>query len=209
MPVYRFHVGFGFGASNGFVMHEFQEFLGRLMGGVVRAVNVRVGSKGEWARRFRWIEGGVHELFVCGYSYIEGEDADRLVTGETCDPVLPSRVGEDGRRCRRRGRARTRGEGRDDDGTAMPKEDDDETSRRMTGRRGAKGVRGRQRPDDDVEGGRRGAEGEATTKRRGGRRDEYVEEDDGRARDRGGTTGRRFWPSNRGEEWEGAENLGI
>ncbi|KAK9935813.1 hypothetical protein M0R45_012689 [Rubus argutus] len=39
IPVHRFHVGFGFGTSNGFIIHEFEEFLRRLIGGVVREIH--------------------------------------------------------------------------------------------------------------------------------------------------------------------------
>lgn len=94
VPVHRFYVGFGFGASNGFVMHEFQEFLGRMMGGVVREAKVRVGVEGEWVRLGE-VGGGEERRipvdlkedceYVCvRYSYVEGRgDEEQLVAGET------------------------------------------------------------------------------------------------------------------------------
>ncbi|KAL0363094.1 UNVERIFIED_CONTAM: hypothetical protein Scaly_1264600 [Sesamum calycinum] len=42
VTIHRFHVGFGFGTSNGFVMHEFEEFLARTLGGAIRDVQLRI-----------------------------------------------------------------------------------------------------------------------------------------------------------------------
>lgn len=93
VPVHRFHVGFGFGASNGFVMHEFQEFLGRLMGGVIREAKVRVGFEGEWVRLGELTGGEERRIpvdlkegceFICvGYSYVVGSSDEQVVTGKT------------------------------------------------------------------------------------------------------------------------------
>ncbi|KAI4303576.1 hypothetical protein MLD38_039186 [Melastoma candidum] len=94
IPIHRFHVGFGFGSSSGFVMHEFEEFLARLLGGVVREVQVRVGGGGRalWLGELRCgderqvmlelDEDDEEEDQVCvGYSYAEGWDG-YMRTGE-------------------------------------------------------------------------------------------------------------------------------
>lgn len=38
IPIHRFHVGFRFGTSNGFVMYEFEQFLLRMLGGDIRDI---------------------------------------------------------------------------------------------------------------------------------------------------------------------------
>ncbi|KAJ7946484.1 Zinc finger, RING-type [Quillaja saponaria] len=98
-PIHRFHVGFGFGTSNGFVMHEFEEFLASLLGGVVQELQLRIGGTGDEVSssrviRFGELKGGEErrilldlgdcEHISVGYSYIEGE-VDECVrrTGET------------------------------------------------------------------------------------------------------------------------------
>ncbi|KAF8409813.1 hypothetical protein HHK36_005892 [Tetracentron sinense] len=91
-PIHRFHVGFGFGTSNGFVMHEFEEFVARLLGGVIRDTQVRIGEGG--VVRLGELRGGEERIvlvpldlgecgFVCvGYSYIEGGIEECIRTGE-------------------------------------------------------------------------------------------------------------------------------
>ncbi|KAI4343185.1 hypothetical protein MLD38_027718 [Melastoma candidum] len=85
IPIHRFHVGFGFGSSSGFVMHEFEEFLARLLGGVVREVQVRIGEGGRRALRLGELRlgderqvmlelGEQEEGVYVGYSYAEGWD---------------------------------------------------------------------------------------------------------------------------------------
>lgn len=91
VPVHCFHVGFGFGTSNGFVMHEFEEFLARLLGGVVSDAQVSIGEEAGVVRLGE-LRGGEErritlELgdtgFVCvGYSYVEGGSDGYLRTGE-------------------------------------------------------------------------------------------------------------------------------
>ncbi|KAL6207291.1 hypothetical protein ACLB2K_024535 [Fragaria x ananassa] len=97
IPVHRFHVGFGVGTSNGFIMHEFEEFLRRLIGGVVRDIQLRINTTGEASSRIVRIgelRNGEErkilvDLSVCGhicvgYSYIEdGEIDEPITTGET------------------------------------------------------------------------------------------------------------------------------
>ncbi|KAJ7967882.1 Zinc finger, RING-type [Quillaja saponaria] len=97
-PIHRFHVGFGFGTSNGFIMHEFEEFLAKLLGGVVQELQLTIGGTGEEVGSCRVLRigelkggeesrilldlGDCEHLFV-GYSFIEGE-VDECVrrTGE-------------------------------------------------------------------------------------------------------------------------------
>ena len=92
IPIHRFHVGFGFGTSNGFVMHEFEEFLARLLGGVVRDIQLRIGDDGRIVRlgelrggeerRIAFDMGDCEHVCV-GYSYVEGGIDDCIRTGET------------------------------------------------------------------------------------------------------------------------------
>ncbi|KAL3521789.1 hypothetical protein ACH5RR_014623 [Cinchona calisaya] len=42
VKIYRFHVGFGFSSSNGFVMQEFEEFLARMLGGEIRDIQLKI-----------------------------------------------------------------------------------------------------------------------------------------------------------------------
>ncbi|RVW33579.1 hypothetical protein CK203_080022 [Vitis vinifera] len=92
IPIHRFHVGFGFGASNGFVMHEFEEFLARLLGGVIRDIQLRIGDDGRIIRlgelrggeeRRIPLDMGDCEHVCVGYSYVEGGIDDCIRTGET------------------------------------------------------------------------------------------------------------------------------
>lgn len=48
--VHRFHVGYSFGTSNGFVMHEFEEFLGRVIGDKIRDIQLRIREDGRVVR---------------------------------------------------------------------------------------------------------------------------------------------------------------
>ncbi|KAL6546907.1 hypothetical protein OROMI_022628 [Orobanche minor] len=89
--IHRFNVGFGFGASNGFVMHEFEEFLARTLGGAVRDVQMRIGE-GRGIVRIGELRGGEERNIPvyageCGpvlveYSYVEGGDGEHVRTGE-------------------------------------------------------------------------------------------------------------------------------
>ncbi|KAE8689810.1 putative snRNA-activating protein complex subunit [Hibiscus syriacus] len=107
IPIHRFHVGFGFGTSNGFVMHEFEEFLTQLLGGVVREVQLRIGEEGRIIR-LGDLRGGEERrilmdlgecLHVCvGYSYIEGGSDECIKTGETMVSVEDKRETDDSSR---------------------------------------------------------------------------------------------------------------
>lgn len=92
VPVHRFHVGFGFGTSNGFVMHEFEEFLARLLGGVVRDIQLRIGEEARIIRlgelrggeeRRILLDLGEAEHVCIEYSYTEGGVDECIRTGET------------------------------------------------------------------------------------------------------------------------------
>ncbi|THG01349.1 probable E3 ubiquitin-protein ligase EDA40 [Camellia sinensis] len=91
IPIHRFHVGFGFGTSNGFVMHEFEEFLSRVLGGVIKEIQLRIGEdariarlgelRGGEERRIPLILGESGHVCV-EYSYIEGGPDECTRTGE-------------------------------------------------------------------------------------------------------------------------------
>ncbi|KAG6418940.1 hypothetical protein SASPL_121147 [Salvia splendens] len=57
VTVHRFHVGFGFGVSNGFIMHQFEEFLARTLGGAVTDVQMRI-EQGTGIVRIEELRGG-------------------------------------------------------------------------------------------------------------------------------------------------------
>lgn len=90
VPIHCFRAGFGFGTSNGFVMHEFEEFLSRLLGAVIRETQLRIGEEG--LIRLGEMRSGEErrialDLGDCGYicvrySYIEGGVEECLRTGE-------------------------------------------------------------------------------------------------------------------------------
>ncbi|KMZ64203.1 Zinc finger (C3HC4-type RING finger) family protein [Zostera marina] len=95
IPIHRFHIGFGFGASsNGFVMQKFEDFLLRLQGGVIRETQLRIGEEegvvmmlgelrcGEERRIL--MSDGVSDCgaISVGYSFVEGEIEECLTTGE-------------------------------------------------------------------------------------------------------------------------------
>ncbi|XP_015578458.1 probable E3 ubiquitin-protein ligase EDA40 isoform X2 [Ricinus communis] len=103
-PIHRFHVGFGFGTSNGFVMHEFEEFLVRLLGGVIRDVQLRIGEEGRIIRlgelrgneeRRILLDLGEREHVFVGYSYVEDGNDECAITGETIVSVAEKREPHD------------------------------------------------------------------------------------------------------------------
>ncbi|KHN40222.1 probable E3 ubiquitin-protein ligase EDA40 [Glycine soja] len=98
-PIHRFHVGFSFGTSNGFFIQEFERFLNKILGGIVRDIQLRICGTGEEVGGCRVVRIGdmrggeerrvVLDLGDCTdvyveYSYTEG-DIDECVrrTGET------------------------------------------------------------------------------------------------------------------------------
>lgn len=92
VTVHRFHIGLGFGASNGFMMREFEEFLARTLGGAIRDVQMRIGE-GMRMVRIGELRGGeerniaIHVRECAGpicveYSYIEGGDGECMRRGE-------------------------------------------------------------------------------------------------------------------------------
>ncbi|KAI3466473.1 hypothetical protein Pfo_023136 [Paulownia fortunei] len=92
VTIHRFHVGFGFGASNGFIMHEFEEFLTRTLGGGVKDIQLRIGE-GTMIVRIGELRGGEErniplylgewERVCVKYSYRDGRDGECIRTGET------------------------------------------------------------------------------------------------------------------------------
>lgn len=92
IPIHRFHVGLGFGSSNGFAMHEFEEFLGRLLGGVIRELQLRIGEDGRIIRLGELRSGEEKRILLelceeehvyVQYSYAEGGADECIRTGET------------------------------------------------------------------------------------------------------------------------------
>ncbi|KAL2495661.1 uncharacterized protein Fot_39418 [Forsythia ovata] len=92
VKIHRFHVGLGYGTSNGFVMHEFEEFLARTLGGAIRDIQLRIGE-GARVVRIGELRGGEERripLYLgesghirLEFSYIDSEDEERARTGET------------------------------------------------------------------------------------------------------------------------------
>ncbi|KAK3009540.1 hypothetical protein RJ639_014640 [Escallonia herrerae] len=90
IPVHRFHVGYGYGTSNGFVMHEFEEFLTRVLGGAIRDLQLRIGEdarivrlrdlRGDDERRIL-INMADSEHVCVDYSYVEGDIDECIRTG--------------------------------------------------------------------------------------------------------------------------------
>lgn len=89
--IHRFHVGFGFGVSNGFIMHQFEEFLARTLGGAVRDIQMRI-DQGTRIVRIEELRGGEERnipIYVpdygamcVEYSYTEGGDRECVRRGE-------------------------------------------------------------------------------------------------------------------------------
>ncbi|KAI0496996.1 hypothetical protein KFK09_023322 [Dendrobium nobile] len=90
--VHCFHVGFGFGASSGFVMHEFEEFLARVIGEEIRDVHLRIGKEGKEVRiddlrcgeerRIPIDLSWESEFIYVSYEYKECGGKEIMVTGE-------------------------------------------------------------------------------------------------------------------------------
>ncbi|KAK4782661.1 hypothetical protein SAY86_007035 [Trapa natans] len=97
IPVHQFHVGFSFGASNGFVMHEFEKFLAGVLRGVIRDLQVRIGEEGS-AIKLGELRGGEERRIVLDlceeeqvcltYSYAEGEMEKCTKTGEAVVSIV-------------------------------------------------------------------------------------------------------------------------
>lgn len=89
--VHRFHVGYSFGTSNGFVMHEFEEFLGRVIGDKIRDIQLRIREDGRVVRLGELSGGEERRIPVSvreggsvwvEYSYIEDGVRECLRSGE-------------------------------------------------------------------------------------------------------------------------------
>ncbi|XP_009802390.1 E3 ubiquitin-protein ligase WAV3 isoform X1 [Nicotiana tabacum] len=91
ITIHKFHVGFGFGTSNGFVMHEFERFLAKILGGVVREIALRIGQdsrimrigelRGGEVRRIPLLLEELDQVHVV-YTYIDCMMDDSVKTGE-------------------------------------------------------------------------------------------------------------------------------
>ncbi|XP_072995980.1 E3 ubiquitin-protein ligase WAV3-like [Typha latifolia] len=91
-PIHQFHIGFGFGMSNGFVMHEFEEYLARVLGGLIRDTQLRIGDQGGSVRLGELRGGeerripldltGDDSFITVSYSYVEEGREEWQRTGE-------------------------------------------------------------------------------------------------------------------------------
>ncbi|XP_051128472.1 probable E3 ubiquitin-protein ligase WAVH2 [Andrographis paniculata] len=89
--IHRFHVGYGFSTSNGFIMHEFEEFLARTLGGAIRDIQLRI-EDGTRVVRIGELRGGEERNVpiylddfgpLCvEYSYVDGADGESIRQGE-------------------------------------------------------------------------------------------------------------------------------
>ncbi|CAI9087082.1 OLC1v1021062C4 [Oldenlandia corymbosa var. corymbosa] len=96
VKIHRFHVGFGFGGSHGYVMHEFEKFLAGMLGGAIRDIQLKMKDgriirlrelRGGEERRFPLLlEKSAAGYYCVEYSYIESgggtEDDCNCKTGE-------------------------------------------------------------------------------------------------------------------------------
>ncbi|CAN4080712.1 unnamed protein product [Withania somnifera] len=91
VTIHKFHVGFGFGTSNGFVMHEFERFLAKILCGAVRDISLRIGEdtrivrlgelRGGEERRIPLLLDELDQVRVV-YTYIDCTMGDSVKTGE-------------------------------------------------------------------------------------------------------------------------------
>ncbi|KAL2253382.1 uncharacterized protein LOC105168074 isoform X2 [Sesamum indicum] len=91
VTIHQFHVGYGFGTSNGFIMREFEEFLARTLGGRIEDVQLRV-REGQMVVRIGELRGGEERnipLYTCesgsvcvDYRYKDGRDSECIRTGK-------------------------------------------------------------------------------------------------------------------------------
>lgn len=91
IQIHRFHVGYSFGTSNGFVMHEFEEFLGRVIGDKIRDIQLRIREDGRIVRLGE-LRGGEerriplniseHGNICVEYSYVEDGVRECMRSGE-------------------------------------------------------------------------------------------------------------------------------
>ncbi|XP_049391969.1 probable E3 ubiquitin-protein ligase EDA40 [Solanum stenotomum] len=91
ITIHKFHVGFGFGTSNGFVMHEFERFLVKILCGAVRDIALMIGEdtrivrlgelRGGEERRIPLLLEELDKVRVV-YTYIDCMMDDSVKTGE-------------------------------------------------------------------------------------------------------------------------------
>ncbi|CAI9756699.1 unnamed protein product [Fraxinus pennsylvanica] len=97
VKIHRFHVGFGYGTSNGFIMNAFEEFLARTLGGAIRDIQLRIGE-GARVVRIGELRGGEERkipLYLgesghvrLEFSYVDSEDEEHVRTGETVVGIM-------------------------------------------------------------------------------------------------------------------------
>ncbi|GJS47364.1 zinc finger, RING/FYVE/PHD-type containing protein [Tanacetum coccineum] len=105
IQIHRFHVGYSFGTSNGFVMHEFEEFLGRVLGDKIRDIQLRIREDGRIVRLGE-LRGGEERRIplnisehgnVCvEYSYVEDGVRECMRSGEVIVGLREKREISDG-----------------------------------------------------------------------------------------------------------------
>ncbi|KAL3850980.1 hypothetical protein ACJIZ3_012862 [Penstemon smallii] len=91
VTIHRFNVRFGFGTSNGFIMHEFEEFLARTLGGAIKDIELKIGESTSVVRIGELRGGEERNVPLCvgetggvcvEYSYVEGGVGECVRTGE-------------------------------------------------------------------------------------------------------------------------------
>lgn len=90
--IHQFNVGLGLGASNGFIMHEFEESLSRTLSGGVEDIQLRIGEAAKMTVRMRELRGGEERNIPLHigrrgrvnvqYSYRDSGDGESIRTGE-------------------------------------------------------------------------------------------------------------------------------
>ncbi|CAK9156789.1 unnamed protein product [Ilex paraguariensis] len=103
--IHRFHVGYGFRTSNGFVMQEFEEFLARVLGGAIREIELRIADDARIVRLGE-LRGGEERMIplnlsesghVCvEYRYVEGGVDECIRRGEIMVGMGDKRERRDG-----------------------------------------------------------------------------------------------------------------
>ncbi|KAJ4791913.1 Zinc finger (C3HC4-type RING finger) family protein [Rhynchospora pubera] len=88
-PIDFYDIGVGFGMPSELLMHEFEDFVSGLLGGVIRGVRLRIGDQIGWLR-IGELRGGEERRIpldlvgdcgyvVVGYSYVEGRGIEEEV----------------------------------------------------------------------------------------------------------------------------------
>ncbi|CAA3029377.1 Anaphase-promoting complex (APC), subunit 11 [Olea europaea subsp. europaea] len=104
VKIHRFHVGYGYGTSNGFIMNAFEEFLARTLGGAIRDIQLRIGEgariisigelRGGEERKIPLYLGESRHVRL-EFSYVDSED-EHMRTGETVIGIIDEGDRNDG-----------------------------------------------------------------------------------------------------------------